>query len=193
MIKFSVASICTAFESKTIGTKVLDKDAFLAALGAAVEKYEMPESGHAFVAVDAVGLVSCGVARDPAGFTETDVVAREHRGHWAVYARRDKASKADSVACVVFTREAYLADPDVQESLAEGITHVIVAVLAFAGPKSPLPIWTLVHNIAGGNAEFVPAGLDERDPTRNLNLLYKIIGMARESENYWSEWMVVAD
>lgn len=94
------------------------------------------------------------------------------------------------LALVVYTREAYLADPDLQKPEEAGErarimvsdgTHVIVAVLAHAGPKSPLPPNTLVHNLAGGNHEAAKWSTEE------------IRGIAKESEAYWNEWCAVAD
>jgi hypothetical protein len=56
-----------------------------------------------------------------------------------------------------------------------------VAVLAFAGPKAPLPPIRLVHNLAGGNKEAATWTADE------------IRAEAVEIRAYDETWAVVAD
>ena len=88
---------------------------------------------------------------------------------------------------VVYTREAHLADPDVVANPTEAArissdtTHVIVAVLASAGPSSPLTPFRLVANLTGGNVEALLWTADE------------IRARAREAFAYAAEWDVVAD
>jgi hypothetical protein len=214
-MNFYVSRICTAFQEKTIGTKVIKPDAFKGVLAQTLTKYKMPPSGHGFAPMpEAHEFVSCGVGRIDDTTEESDLVVRKHRGNWGVYLRREKAIPMDSLYCVVYTREAYLLDPDVEpEEIAElgEATHVIVAVLASVGAKAPLGPNTLIHNIAGGNAEFIPqtepnstlgfvAALTQppvieqtRKYANDLSLLHMIINRAKETEQYWQEWMIVAD
>lgn len=190
-IKFGVSNICSAFAGQTIGTKVLDAEAFMITLSAAVETYDVSGDrvpGQHFVVLPEAArpLVSAGVGRrttDPA-----DYVLRVHRDRVEAYLRRDKAAEVEGVAVVVYTTAAYLADPDVLADPAEAerirqseCSHVIVAVLAFAGPKAPLSPYRLVHNLAGGNREAAEWSADE------------IRGKAAESTAYWNEWETVAD
>ena len=58
---------------------------------------------------------------------------------------------------------------------------MLVAVLAFAGPKAPLSPYRLVHNLAGGNNEAAQWTADE------------IRAKALESKVYYDEWCTVAD
>lgn len=113
---------------------------------------------------------------------------RVHRGQPSLFLRREFAAPVEGLACVVYTRAAYLADPDTRNEPEEtarieasDCTHVIIAVLAFAGPRAPLTPYRLVHNLAGGNNE-VGAWTKEDILTR-----------AKESLDYWNEWCVVAD
>ena len=84
----------------------------------------------------------------------------------------------------------------------ESFTHVLVALIATAGPKAPFPPNTLIHNIAGGNTAFIPETSMKNDgavvmegghPHNDLHLLHKIIDHAKATEAYAKEWMVVAD
>jgi len=211
---FSVASIVSAFGAKTIGTKVVDEKrfkAFLAdALGTGIRddfrqmRLLLPHAAHE--------TVSCGVARISDIHGDDDLVARIHRGWPGVYARREKAAPISSLSAVVYTREAYLTDPDVLADSAEtariideDARYVLVAVLADAAPApAPAPSPTaFVHNIAGGNARFIPATKIEENGTihgseiwsisGDLDLLHKIISEARWVENYWKNYIIVAD
>lgn len=239
-MKIARADIVTAFDEKTIGTKVIAPFAFNNALEAAIEAYTFPANGQGFVTLpaSAYDTVSPGVRRVE-GLIEKDFVVRQHRGHWGCYAKRSSPRLSlvpvEGLACVVYTKDAYLADPDLaaQEHKApcmgsiheydhggdcpcgvlaknvkalqerERITnldpdYILVAVLAFCGPKSPLPLWTLVHNIAGGNNEFIPrtappAFHEIQNLVDDVRLLHSIIASAKASEAYWNEWMIVAD
>ena len=97
-------------------------------------------------------FVSAGVG--PQSTNPTDYVCRLHRGHVGAYLKREHAAPITGCAVVVYTREAYLANPEITAMEAYRIgdaTHVLVAVLAFAGPEAPLTPHRLVANLAGGN------------------------------------------
>lgn len=216
-MKIARADIVTAFDEMTIGTKVVDEGAFTAALEAAIAAYPFPENGQGFIHLPASAypMVSSGVRRTRWLFSSTDFVVREHRGHWGCYAKRPARSTGvdpiEGLACVVYTREAYVHDPDVSDAeISRVLAHpaadyILVAVLAFCGPKSPFPIWTLVHNVAGGNNEFIPkttptvpggppyAAQRSGNIWHDLDLLHRIVAEAKASEAYWDEWMIVAD
>lgn len=219
MDKFHVSDICSAFQYKTIGTKVDRAAGFEEALKEALEHYQMPQSGQGFIALpSAIEFVSCGVAKLSDCVGPEDFVIRRHRDKWSLFAKRHLAAETESLHVVLYTKDAYLADPDVnprEKNLLEGtkkITHIIVAVIAGAGPKPPLPPNTLLHNIAGGNNEFKPkshlkssleflASLSMLSMhiseckiyADDLALLHHIINQAKETEKYWSDWIVVAD
>jgi hypothetical protein len=183
------SKIVSAFAPLTIGTKVLDASAFVGFVEGAVAATDFGTQrvpGQAFVMlpVAAHATVSAGCGRrtlDPSHY-----VARIHRGEVGLYLTRSHAAPVEGLAVVIYTAEAYRADPDVladAEELAriEGASHVLVAVLGFAGPKSPLPVGTFVHNLAGGNREAALYSADE------------IRRMAAEIEGYWGQWSIVAD
>lgn len=190
-MKIINADIVTAFDANAIGTKVTDPAGFRAHLADAVGSTDFAGQrvpGQAFLMLPAAAQasVSAGVGRastDPNAY-----VTRLFRGKVGAFLKREHAAPVEGLAAVVYTTDAYLSDPDVSGNAGEsarvresGATHVLVAVLAFAGPKAPLPVGTLVHNLAGGNHEAALWSADE------------IRAKAKESEDYWSEWSVVAD
>lgn len=184
------ASIVTAFGDKTIGTKVTDERSFLAVAAKAIAGHDFASDrvpGQGFIQCpEAMPFVSAGVGRNTTD--PYDYVVRLHRGETQLFLRREKAVATEGCALVVYTREAYLADPDVQNDAEElrrveasNATHVLIAVLAFAGPKAPLSPQRLVANLAGGNKEALVWGADE------------VRAKAKESAEYWRVWCVVAD
>ncbi|MDP3772938.1 MAG: hypothetical protein Q8Q85_01595 [Gemmatimonadales bacterium] len=188
--RFDVSSACSAFQIETIGTKVIASEDFRSLLWLALGAHDpsrdrKPGQHYIVLPREANATVSAGVGRrrpDPARY-----VLRCHRGRVSAYLQRGCAEAVESVAVVVYTREAYLADPDVLADHAEAarigseVTHVVVAVLASAGPPSPLTPFRLVANLAGGNNEALEWTADE------------IRTKARESAAYADAWDVVAD
>jgi len=192
MTKFGISSICSAFGNNVIGTRVMNQGDFLAVVDEALQSHDTSGDrveGQHFVQLPeaAVSMVSAGVGRVEGQPVEHFVV-REHRGEVNCYLHRAHAADADGVAAIVYTWDAYAADPEVDvlapENAAmqcDGVTHVIVAVLAFAGPQSPLTTHRFVSNLAGGNKEALEWDANE------------IRSRAEVINSYWSEWRVVAD
>jgi len=187
MANFAISDICTAFSERSIGTRVTRKSDFLKYLSEAVDNYDtdtdrIPGQHLVHLPVAANECVIAGIGRRTD--RPQDYVLRTHRDRVNAYLSRELAEPASGVACVVYTLDAYLADPDVDESEDVGdknTTHVVVAVLAFAGPGSPLTPWRFVHNLAGGNREALAWNADE------------IRTKAEEIRKYWEEWCSVAD
>lgn len=189
IMKFTHSSILTAFANSTIGSKVVDPEAFAAALATALESYDTtkdraPGQHYVVLPESAFSTVSAGVGQktNEAG----DYVVRIHRGQATMFLRREKAASVEGLAVVVYTHAAYMTDPDVANDPAEiqrigDATHIIVAVLASAGPRSPLTTYRLVHNLAGGNNEVATWTKED------------IVAKAVESKDYWDKWEVVAD
>lgn len=194
-VNLTRANILTAFEATTVGSKVLAHKAFEAVVSEAVASFDFTAAnpkvttpGQGFIPLpeSARELVSAGVGRhvnDPHAY-----VLRSWRGHVGAYLKREHAAPTEGVAVVVYTTAAYLSDPDVAGDAREvarveqsGATHVIVAVLAFAGPAAPLSPGRLVSNLAGGNKDALAWDADT------------IRAKARESAAYHAEWGVVAD
>jgi hypothetical protein len=67
------------------------------------------------------------------------------------------------------------------DSIHSAITHVLVAVLAFAGPQSQLSPHRFAANLAGGNHEAQAWTADE------------IRAKAKDIMAYDNEWVTVAD
>lgn len=183
------ANIVTALDAVTIGTKVTGTGFFSTALRA-IEGFDFASQrvpGQGFIMCpDLAPYLSAGVGKrsaDPAHY-----VCRQHCGRVDAFLRREFAAPCEGAAIVVYTREVYLADPDVGKDEAEkarieasGATHVLVAVLGFAGPKSPLNPYRFVANLAGGNREAATWTAEE------------IFKRAEEVIAYDNEWAVVAD
>ena len=193
MAKIIDSNIVTAFSPSTIGTKVLEKtqDYFRALLSHAVDSFDFASQripGQGVVLVpNSTQCVSAGI-----GKRQADASAYLIRKHWTgkikLFLKREHAAKPDSVSCVVDTRQAYLADPDVigtpeaERILSSDCTHVLVAVLAKVGEGTPpLSPGTFVRNLAGANNEALAWTADE------------IRAKAKEISTYSEEWCAVAD
>ena len=188
-MKLAIADIVSAFHANTIGSKVVDAGAFNKILIAGIEAHDtsqdrQPGQHYIKLPAEACQYVSAGVGK--ASRNPQDYVLLFHREKVSAYLKRKFAAPVSNVACVVYTLEAYLKDPDAtpEESariLAENPTHVLVAVLAAADKPSPLTPFRLVHNLAGGNLEAQQYSADE------------IRAKAKESLTYHNEWSTVAD
>lgn len=191
--KIIPANILSAFSSGVVvGTKVLDHEKFLQTVVAetvAAHDFSadrVPGQGYIPIPESAFGLVSAGVGHRTAD--PKDYVLTAHRGRVNAYLRRERAAEVESLACIVYTRAAYLADPEVVEDKEEferisnsDATHILVAVLAAAGPKAPLTPHRFVSNLAGGNREAAEWTAEE------------IRTIAKDVLSYDNEWVVVAD
>jgi hypothetical protein len=187
-MKIAFSDICSANRSETIGSKIIDDEGFCTAMCKAIEEYDfsscrVPGQGFIHLPKEANVSVSAGVG--PRSKNPQDYVLREHRGIVSAYLKREFAAPVTGVSLVVYTVEAYLKDPDVTPEEAKRIrdaTHIIVAVLAYAGPESsPLPPYRLVWNLAGGNLEALTYTADE------------IRAKAKEAIDYDNLWVLVAD
>jgi hypothetical protein len=170
---------------------VLDPVLFTALIEAPIAEHD-PQSddvvGQHFIPLygEILSLLSCGVGRRTNN--PEDYVARVWRDHVQLFLRRERAAELTGAAAIVYTMDAYAADPEVDaEELARfrsgGATHVLVAVLAFGGPESkPEPsAWRFVNNLAGGNR-----ALDNLDAQQ-------IKRLARQVVEYNAQWCTVAD
>lgn len=187
-MKIVPSDICSAFQDQAIGSRVTQPRAFLLVVQSAIEKHDFSKDripGQALLSVpDAVPWVSSGNGRKSPDADRYH--CREHRGVVSAYLKREFAEPAVGCDVVVYTREAYLNDPDVTPKEFARIgdaTHVIVAVLAYADEKqkSPLPPYRLVWNLAGGNHEAALWTADE------------IRAKAKEAIAYNNDWSTVAD
>jgi len=188
-ISIVLASILSAFSPKTVGSKVVKVDEFLAALVAAILRHDGAKDrvkGQMRIVMSDLfyPLVSTGVGKR-SGRPE-DYVLATHRGRVGAYLRRSLAAPIESLVVFVYTIEAMGLDPEVDVAELErvralGATHVIVAVRADAGPRAPLTPTRFISNLAGGNRE---ADLWSADEIRKIS---------KEVVAYDDEWAVVAD
>lgn len=189
------ADICTALNSEgVIGSKVLNHQQFFPELRAAISTHDFAADripGQGFIAVPgAIPWVSCGVGKpveDVSAYT-----LRLYRGRVTSFLKREHAASTENLHCVVYTRQAYFDDPDITaEEMARivavdllngrPVTHVLVAVLASAGPQSQLGTYRFTANLAGGNHEAQVWTADE------------IRAKARSIVAYNQAWQTVAD
>jgi hypothetical protein len=184
----------TAFDTPAIGSVVTHPRLFLKALTAAVLAFDFNAETNEHVTTTGQGAIFLpeGIPHVAAGVgpKSADVsryVLREWRGEVKPFLKREHASAVESLLVIVYTVAAYLADPQVDASErseieAGGATHVIVAVLANAGPKPPAYSPSrLVANLAGGNNDALAWDADT------------IREHASAAQAYASEWSVVAD
>lgn len=191
-MKLSISSVCSAFATICVGTKVLDPEAVLSAINSAIEGYDWDRPlnegevrGQAFLSLPLLtNAVRTGVGRRTTN--PEDFRAREHRGRVNLYLDPSLAAPLEGLAAIVYTTEAYLADPEVTDEEAqriknEGADYVLVALLAFAGPKAPVDEVRFVSNLAGGNRAYDDLSIERAKE------------MASEVKEYHDAWCVVAD
>lgn len=189
-MKIAIANIVTCFSRMTIGTKVIDnasdnvsfwKETEKAIAGYDFDTCIVPGQGF-IICHELAPYLSAGVGKRTPN-TE-DYVCRNHRGVVSAFLRREKAAPIKGAVLVIYTRYAYISDPEVSEEERERVKdsdYVLVAVLGFAGPKAPLTPDRFVKNLAGGNNETLEWTADE------------IRKKAEEVAKYSEEWCVVAD
>jgi len=199
------SNICSAFGTHSvIGSKVINHAEFNRMLLAAVAAHDFSADripGQAFILIpEAIPFVSAGAGRpttDPSNY-----VLREYRGKVSAFLKREFAAPVEGCAAVVYTKKAYLDDPDITPEEAQRIdsfgymnplgfpdpaywvctvTHVLVTVLAFAGPQSQLSPHRFTANLAGGNHEAQVWTADE------------IRAKAKDIMGYDNSWTTVAD
>lgn len=202
-----ISDICTAHKARAIGSKIKEWGDFYPVLQSAIDNYseanDRVPGQHFIVMPQAKHLVSAGDGRKTKN--PDDYVIRTHREGPKMYLKRAKAGETNFLACVVYTLEAYLADPDITDDERKRIscgvppTHVLVAVIASSGPESPVTPYRFVHNLAGGNKEYQCPHWDyhSQDCSEVIDILDNHIEFledkARAVIEHWNEWSVVAD
>lgn len=179
-----ISSICQVFSNNCVGTKVTHEAEFRYLLRCALVSYDMPANGQGFIPLPNVPYVLSGDC-ERAGLTENDFIVRQWRGEMMMFAKR-REQRATFCAAVVYTAEAYFADPQVDASekeRCEGATHVLVAVLGSRGPKPTLSSSRFVRNLAGGNNDFAFGQKSYTD----------LVAISQEIVAYEAAWVTVAD
>lgn len=168
-VKLGVSDIVTAFRKKSIGSKVIWPEVFLANVKHAITAFDWgscEQPGQAYIEMPT--NMPNGVLPGDAPHSDDpgDYVCRFYRGRVRMFRKRHGVQeKVSHLAVVVYETEAYLNDPDVSQEEAEkifteGATHVLVAVLASSGPPSTLSPSAFIHNLAGGNNQAMSWSAD---------------------------------
>jgi hypothetical protein len=193
------SNICSALQPQgVIGSKVINHAGFMGVLKRAVGNHDFTQDripGQAYLPIpEAVPFVSSGVGRRT--LNPEDYVLRVYRERVGAFLKREFAAPVTTCAAVVYTMEAYLADPDVTADEAKLMTaaaimsnenvsskdcYVLVTVLASSGEASKLSPHRFTANLAGGNKEALVWTADE------------IRAKAREIIGFENDWVTVAD
>jgi len=202
-VSIGMSNIVKAFNTKSVGSRVKSHCAndFLLQVENAIRSFDWSSCrtpGQAYIMLDKVAnemvFAGIGVRTNKC----SDYVVRAWRGNVSTYLRREHALKCDTVAVVVYTKEAYLKDPDVAGDPEKGIprdekeyervlnsnnTHIIVAVLASSNAElnSPVSPGRFVANLAGGNLDYANLSGDE------------IRERARQIRDFYDKYCTVAD
>lgn len=208
IMRFHINPDLTAFRTSTLGSKVANRRAFEMALADALDEHDTSADrapGQHFVRLPESAIadagVTCGIGSrqvtnkrgHPLGGDDVLImrgpehyVMREHRGLMTAYLKRRNALPCANLNCVVYTSEAFNADPQVIKSgrhAPDWSTHVIVAVLASpAGtPTPPRGTFRLADCLAGGNKEADTWTLED------------VRIMCKESVGFELQYCVVSD
>lgn len=160
--------------SEVIGTKIWKRDGFLRAVNEACNYHEFSDLGQSVIELKGVErFVSCGIGK--AVDNESAYIVRSHRGKVSSYLRREFAAEKFTVSVVVYTKAAYLKDPDcspeeIARITAEDPKYVLVAVLSSpVGYRPQMSPYRFVKNLAGGNNNELSMSADEiRACARNI-------------------------
>lgn len=191
-ITIAPSYIWQAEDEVVIGSKVGNSPAFRSALTEAIVNHDTSKDraeGQHFIVLSADAIeaskITCGVGRKTSNIN--DYVMREWRGNVDTFLKRENALPVAFCAVIVYTKDAYLADPHMSDEVRAEVeasdgTHYLIALLANADgvPNARSP-YRLVDSLAGGNNEFENISIED------------VKAMAVESKAYADTWSVVAD
>lgn len=184
--------IWQAEDDQVVGSKVGNPLMFREFVKASIEQHDpsgdRAKGQHFITLSDSVvenSQITCGVGLNTVD--PNDYVHRLYRGRVQSFLDRRHALPVDWCAVIVYTREAYLADPQMPEEerqrvLGGNATHFLVALLANAKDvPNAYGTYRLVSNLCGGNNAFKDMSLEEFREE------------AQKSLDYQDTWCVVAD
>lgn len=196
-ISIEPSYIWQAENPSVIGSKVGHSRYFREILSGIIENHDHSNDrveGQMFISLSDTQIntaqITCGVGLKSAGYFHNQVdnyVMREWRGQVQCFLQRKYALPTASCAVIIYTRSAYLSDPQMSDEEKERVnagsgSHFLVALLANAeGVPNVRSPYRLVDCLAGGNVEADQWSLDE------------IREKAAESMNYATTYSVVAD
>lgn len=188
IINLGISSVCKAFDDACVGTRVVStkRDFVKGLITEAVSVYGMPDNGQGFIPLPGEACEAVFSGDDSReGLTAAHTIVKEWRGELMMFACRTmRGLTATFVVAIVYTREAYFADLEVDEAERArlgDVTHVLVALLGSRGPKPTLSSSRFVRNLAGGNNSFAHMGHQD------------LVTMAKEIVAYETAWITVAD
>lgn len=213
-LRIGLADIVTAFDERTIGSKVLDEAKFMVCLADAIANHPWwtcRQEGQAYITLpqEACAFVSGGVGKRTQN--PEDYVIRTNRGEVGLYLKRyaermepvwvteddetfatvrpktvSLAAPVDNVAVVVYTLDAYLRDPDCSEEERKRVTDMgLTHVLVAVLASSGKPSTLTAHRFVANLA----GGNNEALAWTADEIRQK----AREIKEFTSEWGAVAD
>lgn len=166
------SNIVTSYDSFTTGTKITNERTFNKVLGEVIFNHNFDNEEFPGQAVIELPIPTDDFPRIPHPSTYLssgiglrsgawcDYVIRHRRGKVELFLKREFAIPVENAAIVVYTRDAYFADPEMDQKERDRIasleetwgraTHFLVIILA---PSSPLTPYRLVANLAGANNE----------------------------------------
>ena len=186
------SNIWQAEEPTAVGSKVGNSPAFRSAIQGLITSHDPSNDrarGQHFImlspeVIDA-SAITCGVGRKSSNVD--DYVKRFWRGSVKCFLKRELAVRCTWCAVIVYTKDAYLGDPQMEDEErlrveSSTTTHYLVALLANGDgvPDARSP-YRLVDSLAGGNNEFADISIET------------VKAMAVRSKDYADNWSVVAD
>jgi hypothetical protein len=192
-INVKVSSFAIQFNETGVGSRVLDRARLIDFTSKRLETYKFPVEGDDNFVNEGEGVMPLNEALETVGSgtasradcEEADIFPHVHRDVEEMFASRDKACKAEGLSMVMYTWANYSSNngvkPEEKLSLAEGEepTHIIVAVLASAGPDPQVSEVRFLANLEGGKYDNM--SFEEQDV-----LADKVIA-------YNEKWITVCD
>ena len=171
-------------QGHAVGSRVLNHLDFLSHVAHAIKAHDFSRDripGQGFLVLPETVFEHVSAGDGEHRFDDLDdYILANHRGQVGCYLKREHAGETTTCAVVVYTREAYLADPEVSVSLPEEVEYVVVAVLASVSKDAPLTCERFVANLAGGNREALAWTANE------------IREMAQKVHAHWQRYSLVA-
>lgn len=198
-MKIMIADICEAFKTKAIGSRVdkIHHDDFMKVLEKAIESHDFSKDrvpGQAVITLPKIVNKWVSPGTQKRGSKEPkDFVVRQYRGEVGMYLKGVHFGLGSKqVRCVVYTRDAYLKDPDCDTKERKKVvefnkavyfnSYILVAVLGDCDKNpSTVSYSRFVKNLAGANNEYAVMSKDE------------VVTLAQKVDDYRKNYIGVSD